>query len=69
VFDPDLVTEVDLKSVALAADRTRVELEHRLLERFGATAEKARERIGSDKGWMQIPRSFATAAEATAGSR
>jgi uncharacterized protein YndB with AHSA1/START domain len=65
-FDPDLVTEVDVSFVALAADRTRVDLEHRLLERFGDAAEKARGRIDSEGGWMAILRSFGAAAEAVA---
>jgi uncharacterized protein YndB with AHSA1/START domain len=62
-FDPNLVTEVDVRFVALTADRTRVELEHRLLERLGETARAASERIGSDGGWPAILRSFAAAAE------
>ena len=35
-FDPELVTHVEVRFVAEAADRTRVELEHRDLDRFGA---------------------------------
>ena len=63
-FDPNLVTEVDVKFVALTADRTRVELEHRLLERMGDAAQAAAERIGSDGGWAGILRAFATVAGA-----
>ena len=61
-FDPNLVTEVDVRFVALTADRTRVELEHRLLERLGDAAQAAAERIGSDNGWMGILRAFAAVA-------
>ena len=64
-FDPALVTEVEVKFVPLAADRTRVELEHRLLERFGDEAEKVGAQVGSDGGWTAILRSFAATADAT----
>jgi Activator of Hsp90 ATPase homolog 1-like protein len=64
-FDPALVTEVEVKFVPLAANRTRVELEHRLLERFGDDAEKVSGQVGSDGGWTAILKSFAATAEAT----
>jgi hypothetical protein len=60
-FDPAFVTEVEVKFVPLAAGRTRVELEHRLLERFGDVAETVRGQV--DGGWPEILRSFAAAAE------
>lgn len=50
-FDPKLLTEVDIRFAALGEDSTRVELEHRLLENMGETAERAREIFGSDGGW------------------
>lgn len=62
-FDPTLITEVEIKFVPLADGGTRVELEHRLLERFGEAAETARGRIDSDGGWPAILRSFGAAAE------
>jgi hypothetical protein len=34
-FDPELVTHVEVRFVAEGPDRTRVELEHRDLDRFG----------------------------------
>jgi hypothetical protein len=64
-FDPKLVTEVDVRFTALTANRTRVELEHRLLERLGDTAQAAAERIGSDNGWTAILRTFAAVAGGT----
>jgi uncharacterized protein YndB with AHSA1/START domain len=64
-FDPNLVTEVDVTFVALTAARTRVELEHRLLERFGDAAQAAADRIGSDNGWTAILRAFAAVAGGT----
>jgi uncharacterized protein YndB with AHSA1/START domain len=47
-YDPNLITEVEL-SFAPDGDGTRVTLEHRNLERFGADAAKVRESIG--EGW------------------
>jgi hypothetical protein len=64
-FDPALVTEVEVKFVPLADNRTRVELEHRLLERFGEDADKISGQVGSDGGWTAILRSFAATAEAS----
>lgn len=64
-FDPTLVTEVEVKFVPLANGGTRVELEHRLLERFGDAAETVRGRIDADGGWPAILRSFAAEANAT----
>lgn len=62
-FDRNLVTEVEIRFVPLDASRTRVELEHRNLERFGDAAQRVSESVGSDGGWPGILRSFATAAE------
>jgi hypothetical protein len=52
---------------ALEGGGTRVDLEHRDLERFGAQAGPVREAIGSDGGWLAILKSFAAAAEAADG--
>jgi uncharacterized protein YndB with AHSA1/START domain len=66
-FDPHLVTEVEIRFTALALDRTRVDLEHRLLERFGEAASTVRHRIGSDGGWTAILRSFGATAALSKG--
>jgi hypothetical protein len=50
-FDPDVVTEVEIRFIAEGEDATRVELEHRHLERFGEQGEKLREKVGSPTGW------------------
>lgn len=39
-YDPDFLTELELSFAALAGGGTRVTLEHRNLERFGANAEE-----------------------------
>lgn len=60
-FDPSLVTAVEVRFVAEAADRTRVELEHRDLERFGPRAEKIRATFEQPGAWEGILVAFAAA--------
>jgi uncharacterized protein YndB with AHSA1/START domain len=64
-YDPTLITEVDVVFTALEGGGTRVDLEHRNLERFGDHADKVREAIGSERGWLGILKSFAAAAAGT----
>jgi uncharacterized protein YndB with AHSA1/START domain len=52
-YDPALVTEVEV-TFTPESRGTRVELEHRHLERIGEKAEAAREAIGSPNGWGLI---------------
>ena len=49
-FDPDLVTEVEVNFTPEGSG-TRVNLEHRNLERLGETAEQLRQSIDSPGGW------------------
>jgi uncharacterized protein YndB with AHSA1/START domain len=49
-FDPDLVTEVEVLFTPDGSG-TRVDLEHRHLERLGETAEGFREAIDAPGGW------------------
>jgi uncharacterized protein YndB with AHSA1/START domain len=60
--DPARATEVEVRFTPDGPDRTRVELEHRLLERFGDRADETRRAIGSDGGWPAIMETFAAAA-------
>jgi uncharacterized protein YndB with AHSA1/START domain len=62
--DPTLKTEVEVRFIAEGDDRTRVELEHRHLERFGTEREKMRGIFDGDGGWGSLLASFARAAEA-----
>jgi uncharacterized protein YndB with AHSA1/START domain len=62
-FDPDLVTEVEVRFIADGDDATRVELEHRNLERFGERADAMRQSIDSPEGWTGILQLFKQAAE------
>ena len=61
-FDPNLVTEVEVRFIP-DGDATRVELEHRNIERFGDQAEPTRAALDSEMGWGGLLESFAAAAE------
>lgn len=50
-YDPDVITEVEVVFSALAPGRTRVDFEHRDLDRIGA---KVAGEDGMDGGWQQI---------------
>ena len=49
--DPAKTSEVEIRFVPEAANRTRVELEHRNIERHGEGWEKMRDSVGSPQGW------------------
>jgi hypothetical protein len=57
-YDPQLVTEVEVRFMAESAEVTRVELEHRLLERMGQKAPQARSSVDSPGGWGAILEAF-----------
>jgi uncharacterized protein YndB with AHSA1/START domain len=61
-FDPDLITEVEVRFIAEGADATRVELEHRHLERLGERAEALRRQIDAPEGWSGLLQLFAQSA-------
>jgi uncharacterized protein YndB with AHSA1/START domain len=61
-YDPQLGTEVEVRFISEGTATTRVELEHRRLERYGAQAETMRATFESDRGWGGILRGFAQAA-------
>ena len=60
-YDPDLVTELEIRFVAESDTRTRVELEHRYLERYGAAAVQFHAIFDSPDGWQGLLRLFADA--------
>jgi uncharacterized protein YndB with AHSA1/START domain len=49
--DPARTSEVEIRFLAESADRTRVELEHRHLDRHGDGWEGLREGVDGDQGW------------------
>lgn len=61
-FNPDLVTEVEIRFIADGEDATRVELEHRNIDRFGEHADAARAALDSPDGWSSGLERFAALA-------
>ena len=61
-YDPSFLTEVEVSFTPEGPKRTRVDLEHRNLERYGAEAIELRKSIDSPGGWGQMLETFAVAA-------
>lgn len=57
-YDPNLITEVEVLFTP-EGDGTRVDLEHRDLERMGEKAETMAEAVGGPGGWPAILQLFA----------
>jgi uncharacterized protein YndB with AHSA1/START domain len=57
--DPERTSEWVVRFVAETPDRTRVELEHRNLDRHGDGWEGVREGVGGDQGWPLYLERFA----------
>ncbi len=64
-FDPDLITEVEVRFIAEGTATTRVELEHRNLERLGERADALRQQIDAPNGWGALLELFAQFAAQT----
>ncbi len=59
--DPDKASEVEVRFIADGSKRTRVELEHRNLDRHGDGWEGTREGVRGDQGWALYLERFAAA--------
>ena len=62
-YNVALVTEVELTFTSVGTRETRVKLEHRSLERFGAVAHEIRGRLDSPGGWGGVLAAFGRLAQ------
>jgi uncharacterized protein YndB with AHSA1/START domain len=62
--DPAHASEVEVRFIPETATRTRVELEHRGIERHGGDADAVRGIVDSPQGWSHCLEAFATHAAA-----
>ena len=61
VYEPCLTTELEVRFVE-EGDGTRVDLEHRDLERYGAQTDSVRATFESPAGWSGLLQAFAASA-------
>ena len=64
--DPNVKSEVEIRFIAEGKDATRVELEHRKLDRFGARRDEMRGIFESEGGWGRLLQTFAERAASAA---
>ena len=62
-YDPNLNTEIEVRFIADGKERTRVELEHRHLDRFGTRREQMRRVFDEEGDWGKLLGMFARVAE------
>lgn len=65
--DPNLKTEIEVRFIAEGKNSTRVELEHRRLDRYGARRDEMRGTFDSERGWKGILEAFAARAAEGSG--
>lgn len=61
--DPALTSEVEVRFLAESAERTRVELEHRYIERHGPGWQAVSEGVDGAQGWPLYLRRYAELVE------
>jgi uncharacterized protein YndB with AHSA1/START domain len=62
-YDPALKTEIEIRFIPESEALTRVELEHRRLDRYGARRAEMREIFDKTGDWSRLLASFASTAE------
>ncbi len=60
--DPSVTSEVEVRFIPEGPNQTRVELEHRHIDRFGDTADALHKAVDSDQGWGGLLARYAAAA-------
>jgi len=63
-YDPNLKTKIEVRFIADGKNRTRIELEHRRLDRYGARRDKMRRIFDTEGDWGRLLEMFARAAAA-----
>ena len=58
-YDPNLKTEIEVRFIAEGKDSTRVELEHRKLDRYGARRDEMRRIFETEGDWGRLLAMFA----------
>jgi uncharacterized protein YndB with AHSA1/START domain len=67
-YDPELKTEIEIRFIAQSSDSTRVELEHRRLDRYGARRDEMRHIFEMGGDWGRVLEMFGKVAARESGS-
>jgi uncharacterized protein YndB with AHSA1/START domain len=67
-YDPALKTEIEIRFIAEGKSATRVELEHRRLDRYGARRDEMRRVFDTEGDWGRLLQGFAQVAAAQGGN-
>ncbi len=63
-YDPELKTEIELRFIPDGKNATRVELEHRCLDRYGARRDEMRRIFETEGDWGRLLEMFSRVAAA-----
>jgi len=67
-YDPALQTEIEVRFIAEGRSRTRVEFEHRRLDRYGERRDKMRTIFDKTGDWGRLLAAFAQTAASSVGA-